>query len=37
VEDLTFSAAVSLQALGVIIPGMCRAIYEELKEECYKV
>jgi hypothetical protein len=35
-EDLKFSAAISPQALGVIIPETCRAIFEELKEEYCK-
>ena len=31
-EDLKFSAAISPQALGVIIPETCTAIYEVLKK-----
>jgi hypothetical protein len=36
-EDLTFSAAISAQALGKIIPEICRAIYIVLKDEYLKV
>jgi len=36
-EDLKFSAAISPQALGVIIPETCAAIYEVLKKVCLKV
>jgi hypothetical protein len=36
-EDLKFSAAISPQALGVIIPESCAAIYEVLKEGYLKV
>jgi hypothetical protein len=34
---LTFSATISVQALGVIIPRTCRAMYEEVKGEYCKV
>ena len=36
-EDLKFSAAISPQALGVIIPETCAAIYEVLKKDYLKV
>jgi hypothetical protein len=36
-EGLKFSAAISPHALGVIIPEMCTATYEELKDEYCKV
>jgi hypothetical protein len=36
-EGLKFSAAISLQALGVIIPDTCAAIYEVLKTDSLKV
>jgi len=36
-EDLTFSAAVSPQALGVIIPETCAAVYEVLRKDYLKV
>ena len=36
-EDLKFSAAISPQALGVIIPETCAAVYEVLKKDYLKV
>jgi hypothetical protein len=36
-EDLKFSAIISPQALGKIIPGTCKAIYSVLKNEYMKV
>jgi hypothetical protein len=36
-EDLKFSAAISAQALGEIIPETCRAIYTVLKDEYFNV
>ena len=36
-EYLKFSAAISPQALGVIIPEICAAIYEVLKKDYLKV
>jgi len=36
-EGLKFSAAISPQALGVIIPETCAAIYEVLKKDYLKV
>jgi len=36
-EDLKFSVAISPQALGVIIPETCTAIYEVLKKVYLKV
>jgi len=36
-EGLKFSAAVSPQALGVIIPETCAAVYEVLKKDYLKV
>ena len=36
-DDLKFSTAISSQLLGKIIPEVCTAIYEELKEEYLKV
>lgn len=36
-EDLKFTAAISAQALGVIIPETCDAIYKVLKKEYLKV
>ena len=36
-EDLKFSAIISAQSLGKIIPETCRAIYQVLKETCLKV
>jgi len=36
-KDLKFSAAISPQALGVIIPETCAAIYEVLKKDYLKV
>jgi hypothetical protein len=36
-EDLKFSAAISPQALGVIIPETRAAIYEVLKKDYLKV
>jgi hypothetical protein len=35
--DLRFSAAISPQALSLIIPETCEAIYEELKVEYLRV
>jgi len=35
-EDLKFSAAISPQALGLIIPETCAAIYEVLKKDHLK-
>jgi hypothetical protein len=35
--DLRFPAAISPQALSLIIPETCKAIYEELKEEYLRV
>jgi hypothetical protein len=35
--DLRFSAAISPQALSLIIPETCKAIYEEHKEEYLRV
>ena len=36
-EDLKFSAANSPNALGVIIPESCAAIYEVMKQDYLKV
>ena len=36
-QDLKFSAAISPQALGVIIAETCAAIYEVLKKDYLKV
>jgi hypothetical protein len=36
-EDLEFSAAISPQALEVIIPETRAALYEVLKKDCLKV
>ena len=36
-EDLKFSAAISPQAVGVIIAETCAAIYEVLKKDYLKV
>jgi len=36
-KDLKFSAAISPQALGLIIPENCAAIYEVLKKDYLKV
>ena len=36
-EDLKFSAAISAQSLGVIIPETCAAIYKVLKKKYLKV
>jgi len=36
-EDLKFSAGISPQALGVIIPETCVAMYEVLKKDYLKV
>jgi len=36
-EDLKFSASISPQALRVIIPETCAAIYEVLKQDYLKV
>ena len=36
-EDLKFSAVISPQALGVIIPETCAAIHEAQKKGCLKV
>jgi hypothetical protein len=36
-EDLKFSTGISAQALGYIIPEMCKVIYEKLKGEYIKV
>jgi hypothetical protein len=36
-EDLKFSAAISPQALGVIIPETCAEIYEVLKKDYLNV
>jgi len=36
-EDLKFSAAITPQALGVIIPETCATVCEVLKKDCLKV
>ena len=36
-EDLKFSAAISPEAFGVIIPETCAAIYKVLKKDYLKV
>ena len=36
-EDMKFSAAISPQALGVIIPEICAVVYEVLRKDCLKV